>query len=398
MTTNTEDRQLCWRCIGEKFLRAKVPKHGERHTCDYCAKEANAFSIGEVSEDVCGAFERHYTRPPSGPPEHEEFMYRDSDLTWQREGDPSFSQLDRHATRRGRKVIVDAGSDEKLASLYRARVFQSLDKLEESLKRPDVHLGVPLSKLATAGRMNARGIGVFYGATHADVAIAETHPPVGSHVVVGRFDIVRPLRLLDVEALQAILVKGSIFDPTHLERLKKASFLAHLSGQIVLPVISDDEPFEYLVTQAIADYLANLRDPQLDGLLYRSVQQGGSKSNVVPFHKSARVKPLDIPPGTDISAHAMSRDDDGPYPDFWVFEVVPPPRGNDDPSMDFPFLPLTDEDREIRSDRRQPTLVIDVDTITVHHIERASYTSEAFKVRRHGSTRSEGIKRVSRSF
>lgn len=65
--------------------------------------------------------------------------------------------------------------------------------------------------------------------------------------------------------------------------------------------------------------------------------------------------------------------------------------------MDFPFAPLTDEDREIRRDHREPTLVIDVDTIKVHHIERASYSSEAFKVRRHRSTRSAGIKRVSRS-
>lgn len=306
MITNTEDKRICWRCIGESFLRAKVRKEGERGECDYCGKEANTSSVGEVAEDVRGAFDRHYMRTPSGPPEHEEFMYRGSDLTWQRKGDPStyaiaeaaeidevpaedirsvleentvitpdeyfdrgpddeddfaedahyaekdvdaasfyrgweqfkislrtetrlfnsgaqatldsiFSELDSHATRRGRKVIVDAGPGKKLATLYRARVFQSLDKLEESLKRPDSHLGAPPSKLATAGRMNARGIGVFYGATHADRAIAETRPPVGSHVVVGRFEIVRPLKLLDVEALQAIYVKGSIFDPSHLE-------------------------------------------------------------------------------------------------------------------------------------------------------------------------------------
>ena len=434
-----------------------------------------------------GAFERHYTRTPGGPSENEEFMYRESAVTWEREGDPSttaiaeaveidevpaedirsfleentfitpdeyfdrdpddedefaedaqyavkdidatplyrgwqqfktslrtetrlfnsvaqatldsiFSGLDSHATRAGRRVIVEAGSGQQLASLYRARVFQSLEKLEDSLKRPDLSLGAPPSNLAVAGRMNARGISVFYGATHEDVAIAETRPPVGSHVVVARFDIVRPLKLLDVEALQAILVKGSIFDPAHLERLKKASFLSHLSKQITLPMMPDDEPFEYLVTQAIADYLANLPDSQLDGIIYRSVQEGKGRGNVVLFHKSARVKPLDIPPGTDISAQAMSHSEDGPEPDFWVFESVPAPRSDDDKEMDFPFFDVTDDEQRVRSDHRQPTLGIDTDAISVHRIERAAYRSDVFKVRRHRSTLSAGIKRVARFF
>jgi hypothetical protein len=226
-------------------LRAKVRKLGERGVCDYCGKEVNTFSIEEVAEDVRGAFERHYTRTPGGASENEEFMYRESAVTWEREGDPSttaiaeavkidevpaedicsfleentfitpdeyfdrdpddedefaedaqyavkdidatplyrgwqqfktslrtetrlfnsvaqatldstFDGLDSHATRAGRKVIVEAGSGQKLASLYRARVFQSLEKLEESLKRPDLSLGAPPSSLAAAGRMNAR--------------------------------------------------------------------------------------------------------------------------------------------------------------------------------------------------------------------------------------------------
>jgi RES domain len=297
---------------------------------------------------------------------------------------------------RAGKSIVEAGPGQKLANLYRARVFQSIEKLVESLKRPDLSLGAPPSNLAAAGRMNARGIAVFYGATHEDVAIAETRPPVGSHVAVGRFNIIGSLKLLDVEALQAILVKGSIFDPSHLERLKKASFLSHLSKQITLPVMPDDEPFEYLVTQAIADYLANSREPQLDGLIYRSVQEGKGRGNVVLFHKSARVKPLDIPPGTDISAHATSHSEDSSEPDFWVFESVPAPSAGDDKELDFPFFDVMDEETRIRNDHRSPTLRIDTDAISVHRIERATYTSEMFNVKRHRSIRNSVIKRVRR--
>jgi hypothetical protein len=482
MSKNVDKNRLCWRCIGETFLRAKVRKIGEMALCGYCSKEGRTLSIYEVAEDeVRGAFDRHYTRTPIGPPESEEFMYRNSALTFYREGEPAaeaiagalktddaaaedirsvleentvttpddyvsrdpddedefseesqyqekgpdatdlylnwqhfknslrtetrlfnsaaqfvldsiFSDLDGHATRAGKKIIVSAGPGKKLKSLYRARVFQSLKKLEEALKRPDIDLGPPPSLLASAGRMNARGIAVFYGATHPDVAIGEVRPPVGSHVLSGRFDIIRPLQLLDVEALRSIFVKGSIFDPAYLERLKKAAFLSHLSKQITLPVMPDDEPFEYLVTQAIADYLANLRGPEVNGLIYRSVQHGKGKNNVVLFHKAALVKPLDLPPGASISASTTMHDEDGPYPDFWVHETVPDPEEEEEEDDNFPVPIFSDDERRFE-DARSPSLVVDTKAIEVHRIERAKYGAEKFKVSRHRS-RLKGIKRV----
>ena len=36
-------------------------------------------------------------------------------------------------------------------------------------------------------------------------------------------------------------------------------FLRSLSGRITRPVMPDDEPFEYLATQAIADFLFNYK-------------------------------------------------------------------------------------------------------------------------------------------
>ena len=86
----------------------------------------------------------------------------------------------------GEPVIVEAGPDTELTSLFRARVFQAETTLEEALKRPDLHMGPPPASLAKAGRMNAHGIPVFYGATDPGVATSEVRPPVGSRVIVGR--------------------------------------------------------------------------------------------------------------------------------------------------------------------------------------------------------------------
>jgi hypothetical protein len=46
-------------------------------------------------------------------------------------------------------LVVDAGPDRRLTHLYRARVFQSDEKLEEALCRPDLHLSSPPTRLAS---------------------------------------------------------------------------------------------------------------------------------------------------------------------------------------------------------------------------------------------------------
>jgi hypothetical protein len=306
--------------------------------------------------------------------------------------DSIFEGLGDHATRKGEKIIVSVGPGEKLSALHRARVFQSNRKLEDALKRPDIELGPPPENVASAGRMNSRGISVFYGATHPEVAIAETRPPVGSHALVARFEIIRPLKLLDLMAFRSIYVKGSIFDPSYLDRLKKAAFLASLSDQVTKPVMPDDEPFDYLVTQAIADYLANLTEPKLDGIIYSSVQQGAGKKNVVLFHKSARVDLLNIPPGTLISAHLFEHDDEGVRPDYSVFELRPAPDEDGSPNFDFPIVDGMESDRS-RADCREFTLRIDMDSLRVHSVERAAYSTATFKPSRHQGQASRGIKR-----
>lgn len=303
--------------------------------------------------------------------------------------DSVFTGLTGHKTMTGKAVIVLAGADTALVSLYRARVFHTDEKLEAALARPDLEVGPPPWRAAIAGRMNSRGISVFYGSGTPEAALAEIRPPVGSRVVVGRFDLIRPLQLLDVEALRSIFVTGSLFDPTFMPRLEKARFLQGLSRRITVPVMPDDEPFEYLVTQAIADYLANRKDPVIDGIIYPSVQCGNQELNAVLFHKSARVEKLPIPSGTDISASLYDHSDGDVSPDYWVWEKTPPEEHKvvDENSFDVnAFLSFS---KQSDDDVREPALRLELASVKVHHVEQVSFKTEAFDVKRHRSEKKE---------
>jgi hypothetical protein len=279
-----------------------------------------------------------------------------------------FEGLAEHKTYNHRPILVEAGPGMELSALYRARVFQSSAELKEALKRPDLHIGPPPPRLAISGRMNPHGVAVFYGAEDPLIALAEVRPPIGSRVVIGKFELTQRVRLLDVDALRLVFVDGSVFDRAYKERLEKGEFLRWLSDRISKPVMPDDEPFDYLATQVIAEYLATEATPQLDGIIYPSTQGnqspleeiGRNMSNVVLFRKAARVASLDIPEGTEINADLDSWSDDGAEVDYRVYEKVPeakPSKGKDRGTDDFLFFsepldgpgPDYDERKGIRS-------------------------------------------------
>lgn len=300
-----------------------------------------------------------------------------------------FGDLDELQTRDGRSLITGAGPSTGLETLYRARVFQSTGPLQEALGRPDLQLGSPPARLARAGRMNAAGISVFYGATDATVAVTEVRPPVGSKVLVGRFTITRPLRLLDLTALGSVASGGSVYDPALSSRLSKAMFLRSLSERMTRPVMPDDEIFEYLPTQAIADFLATEVSTPLDGIIFPSAQAEGEGRNVVLFHKAAKVAELEFPEGTEIKARTGQVYDEGWETEYTVIEEVPPTSKTDDGSQEeedelglFGMLRPTSW-VPADPDVREVTLSVDLDTIRVHHVQRVQYSTERHYVMRH---------------
>jgi hypothetical protein len=300
-------------------------------------------------------------------------------------------------TRDGRPLVVDAGPGTDFHTLYRARVFQSDDKLEAALGRPDIHLGSPPAPLAAAGRMNARGISVFYGANNQKAAIAEVRPPVGSQVAVAQFEIIRKLRLLDLTALSDVRVTGSIFDFGLAGRMEGAVFLRSLSGRITRPVMPDDEPFEYLATQAIADFLATEASVPIDGIIFPSVQAAGDVLNVVLFHKAARVEAMNVPEGTEISASTGRWTEDGWEEDYEVLEKVPPLHREVDKNEQEPgwpdfaaiaeAIPLDPRD----ADWRDASLRIVSESIEVHRVKRVEFATDEFTVKRHRREKRDSI-------
>jgi len=234
--------------------------------------------------------------------------------------------------------------------------------------------------------MNARGISVFYGATDAGVAIAEVRPPVGSKAAVARFVIIRPLRLLDLTALEKVHDRGSIFDPSLKNRLERAAFLQSLGLRITRPVMPDDEAFDYLATQAIADFLATENEPRLDGIIFQSAQSKEGR-NVVLFHKAARIEAMEFPKGTEFKAHRGYGTEDGWETDYSVSELVPPP-ASPPPKQDddvFGFLSHHESPPRWSDDFREAMLRVDPTSVEVHHVDWVQVQRTSYKVDRRRS-------------
>lgn len=273
----------------------------------------------------------------------------------------------------GKPVYTTIGPSAEIDSLYRARVFQSPKRVLEALCSPDRLLGSPPSFFAMSGRMNARGISVFYGATEQRVALAEVRPPVGSKVAVARFEIIRPLQVLDLRVFSHISETVSVFDPQYLDKMEKAAFLKKLGGRMTAPVMPDDEIFDYLPTQVIADYLAAQNDINYDGIIYPSVQSSNDAINVVLFHKAAKVETIPLPKGTTVEAFDESYDEDGQYVSYGVIEKQPFKRKKDLETL---------EDVE-SVDSRKNSLRVDIKNINVHEIKAVTYESDVHSVPRH---------------
>ena len=303
-----------------------------------------------------------------------------------------FAGIDQMRTHDDQPLVIDVGPGTALSAVYRARVFQSDEELRAALCRPDARLGSPPTTSALAGRMNAQGISVFYGANYAHAAVAEVRAPVGSQVAVARFAIIRPLRLLDLTAVGDVGVGGSVFDVELAGRMEHASFLRSLSHQITRPVMPDDEPLEYLVTQAIADFLATEASVSIDGIIYPSVQVAGNFLNVVLFHKAARVEAMEIPEGTEIRASTGWYTEDGWEDDYTVIEELPPIAAKGEevdeatPSEPPGFKDFLASAHPVRgdfdADLREPSLRVVPDSVRVHRVLRVDVQTQAYSVHR----------------
>ncbi|MBZ9648155.1 RES domain-containing protein [Sphingobium sp. 3R8] len=151
-------------------------------------------------------------------------------------------------------------------------------------------LGAPAPGIAGAGRMNAAGISVFYGSFDRDTCVAELRTPVGGHAIVGRFEILRPLTVLDLTLLDREPEPLSYFDPHYSQQMAYTAFMQGFHAEIRRAIIPGRETLDYLPTQVIAEYLWSQTEPAIDGIIFGSAQITESANNVVLFPDSASVE------------------------------------------------------------------------------------------------------------
>jgi hypothetical protein len=281
----------------------------------------------------------------------------------------------------GKLVVVELGPNCEIDTLYRARVFQTFKAMETALSHPERHIGPPPSGVGAAGRMNAKGVSVFYGATEKDIAVSEVRPPVGCHVVVGAFKLIRTLRILDLHQLGSITLKltSSPFDPVTANEASRCAFMKTLTQKMVMPVMPELEEQDYLITQAIADFLSTHPKLELDGIIFPSAQntaphKDSSGRNVILFNKASMVLNAEEHFGGGTRAYLWEHDEDSPEkwfkPEIWTME---PSQSEGVRNTVLWFDP----------DPIKPALELDLNSIEIYEIEGVEYRKFGHQVKRH---------------
>jgi hypothetical protein len=432
-------KYICISCITEPFLRCEIEsKASDDYSCDYCTGGGPAAPISAVAtrcNEVLHAFYDdssqtmaviYHERIPSGQdfpetienmagvtgdvaadvvevlekewPDEPWFVRRrtvDSPLPWEwsqmeislrsearffnpkvsRFMERIFGEIASDVTAEGLSVLVDVGPASEHRAFYRARVFQSDQDIEKALCHPEKWLGAPSMGMGNAGRMNTAGQPAFYGASLQATALAEVRPPVGSQVVVARFDIVRPLKLLNLALLAQVQIPhdASLFDPATMASFQRRDFLEALSQRMTVPVMPEDQNRNYLITQVIADYLAMHTEVNIDGILYPSVQVSNGphvaeNMNVVLFYKAAMAIDADLEDVTTIAEIWTSHDEGGDEYDEYDPKIY--------------LQPIKKRRYYLAStDQSEPALQLDPKSIVIHKVTSVTINTSPTSVR-----------------
>lgn len=155
---------------------------------------------------------------------------------------------------------------------FRARIAKDSKERQSFFEAASEQLGAPPAERAANNRMSAAGIPHLYLSADSKTCVAEVRPSIGEEVVVGKFLATRDLKIFDLSALSGRLTHRplSFFDASHEERHMLRLLLSHLHTEIGRPVKSHDT--DYLMTQALAEYVRFECDEHFDGIAFQSVQ------------------------------------------------------------------------------------------------------------------------------
>ncbi len=305
--------------------------------------------------------------------------------------DHIFRNLSSQVTIDGEPVVRLMQPDSAGCDIYRARIASSMNALEKIIRELPGSLAAPPHKYAKSGRMNAGGISVFYGAMDIDTCIAEVRAPVSSHVVVAKFRPVRPIKVLDLNRLQKIYVEGSYFDPNHIVELSRARFLERLVDELSSPVLPGSEEREYLPTQVVAEYLAQLDGLGLDGVIFKSSQVSGDGKNIVLFYHASFVESYELPEGAEVEISFWQGDPDDYDPTVTVWETVPSEEEEKAVMPPDPVFPIHEPDVLLLEEGSPhgPALRLDMDSVKILKVKGVEYICSSVGVQRRRMTRKD---------
>ncbi|PZX01983.1 RES domain-containing protein [Pseudomonas sp. 478] len=168
---------------------------------------------------------------------------------------------------------------------FRARLIKSASELNAIKGNPTIELGAPPKERASNNRMSPAGIPLLYLSGDSDTCIAEVRPSIGDTMVVGQFISKNCLKLFDFTSLAKRLEHTplSILDPLYEQRFLRRRLLQYLHDEIARPVRTNDT--DYVVTQALAEFIRYDQKQKFDGVIFGSVQHEGG-INYVLFDKS----------------------------------------------------------------------------------------------------------------
>jgi hypothetical protein len=195
------------------------------------------------------------------------------------------------ATNRDRDVELRKGM-----ILYRAQLGVDLELRNDDEGTPLYEETVGYSAVrmkprqfqAKEGRANPTGIPVLYLGTTEKTAISEVRPWAGTSVSVAQFEILRPLKAIDLSRGHGKTSIGEIgldrlfgdgpFEPD----LKERAVWIDIDSAFSEPVTASDELADYVPTQILSELF---RDIGYDALIYKS-QFDETGFNVVIFDPS----------------------------------------------------------------------------------------------------------------
>ncbi|KZL23327.1 RES family NAD+ phosphorylase [Pseudovibrio sp. WM33] len=193
-------------------------------------------------------------------------------------------------------VVYRLENGDKTVQIHRARIANRIEEREQIARSPASQLGPPPEKLRRAGRMNPSGILAFYGAFDLDTCVAELRPAVGETVIAAKFELTRPILVLDTTKFTGRPKAINVFAPTYVTRMRLWKFMTTFMNEIARPCLPDDEHLDYIPTQVVSEYLTHLHKLKIGGeektieaIIYRSAQNGNGK-NIAIFGKAATVK------------------------------------------------------------------------------------------------------------